>query len=149
VQKGTFDHLGREVVAGADTVLNTDEFRFMSFHNRATEAIGARWLPKVRTIVYDPKQRLAATTYTTWTQITFDKKGDIMRVEILGGSGRQDFDNAARDAILETVKIQNPPEALRDPDGLYRMRFGFIVILENSGFKMEYVPDPRLENSGG
>jgi hypothetical protein len=76
--------------------------------------------------------------------MTLNASGSILRVDIEEPSGQGLFDEAARRSILQLERIGNLPSGLRDSDGLYRIHFGFRVNLESSGFRMDYVPDPRL-----
>ena len=149
VAKGAHDSLGRDVEVGSETILNTDEYKYASFFNRLKADVAPRWEPLIHAIIDTPKSRLARGYYRTETLFFLNSEGTVINVNIDHPSGVDAFDEAARQSLKQLLRVRNPPVALRDPDGIYRIHLGFVVNLENSGIQMDYVPDPRLPPGPG
>lgn len=146
---GSHDLLNKDVAIGADTLLNTDEYVYASFYNRLKSEAAARWEPIVRRIIEGRGARQREGLFKTDTRFTLDSDGSMHEVLIEAASGDSMFDEAARTALLQLLRIENPPAGLRESDGRYRIRLGFIVNLEKSGLRMQYEPDPRLLQPAG
>lgn len=144
VSQGTHDLLGRDVALGAETLLNTDEYKYASFFNRIKSEVAPRWEPRVSARLSDRSFKLRSGFYRTETQFVVDSAGRVLDVLIHKSSGVDIFDQDARTALLSLPQLNNLPQDLREEDGLYRIRLGFVVNVQNADLKAEYVPDPRL-----
>ena len=155
LRKGTMDQID-DVAVGSETLLNTDEYIYASFFNRLKREVGPRWEPMISRIVderasdhsYDAngqkRRPLAGGDYTTQILFRMDSNGEIQAVDVKTPSGYAPFDEAAKNAVWQLLRMKNLPKALRDSDGYYRIQLGFVVNLQNQGVRMDYVPDPRL-----
>lgn len=147
--RGTRDRLPKDIAIGADTILNTDEYVFASFFNRIKAEVGPRWDPMVQQILRDPHNRIPEGVYLTQTQFVCDRAGNIESVDVLRRSGMSVFDDAAERAILQTRRVANPPQALLELDGRFRIKLGFEVSVRAGGIQTEYIPDPRFQKIPG
>ena len=87
----------REVEEGETRFLNTDDILFGSFLRRLETAIYGVW--------HYPQAALQrGIEGTTPVRITFDRKGDIVRVDLLESSGSKILD----DEVLRTLKELGP-----------------------------------------
>lgn len=141
---GSLDHLDPDMAVGAQTLLNTDEYRYAGFFNRFKREVAPRWEPMIQAILTKIGKQLRAGQYSTRTRFTLAADGTILGVEILSSSGVAPFDNAAKESILQILRIKNPPSRLQEGDGKYRIELGFLVNLDSVGSNFNYVPDPRL-----
>jgi len=141
---GSHDVLDSNIAVSTQTLLNTDEYIYASFFNRLKSEVAARWEPMVSRVVNSSNHRIGQGVYKTQALLVVANSGEVLRVDIVRGSGIGAFDEAARSAGLQLIQVQNLPSALREPDGLYRIELGFVVNLQRSGIQMEYVPDRRL-----
>jgi len=145
VRHGNLDSLPKDIAVGSETLLNTDEYVYASFYNRMKAEVAPRWEPLIQELVADPKRQVAAGFYQTQTVFTLDWEGNVMNVDIAEPSGYVPFDEAARASIRAALRFKNPPAALLEKDGFYRIKLGFNVNLANRGVQMNYVPDPRFQ----
>ena len=141
---GANEPLDSRVAIGARTLLNTDEYVYAGFFNRLTQEVRPRWEPLVQRIIDRAPKGIAAGTYQTLARFTMDDQGTIREVFIETSSGRSDLDEAARVALKQVLRLRNPPLALKEEDGLIRLKLGFTLYLDKNSIRMNYVPDPRL-----
>ena len=144
-RKGSRDRLPEDIAVGADTLLNTDEYVYASFFNRLKAEVGPRWEPMIQRVLDDSRKRLGDGDYITQTRFVCDRAGNIESVEILRRSGVALFDDAAEQALLQTRRVMNPPQAFLELDGRFRFKLGFEVTVRQGGVRMEYIPDPRFQ----
>ena len=142
--RGTHDVIDSSVAIGVETLLNTDEYVYASFFNRLKTEVGSRWEPMVSAYLQSPTTKLSPGTYHTETIFVVGPSGTIEDVLIDKASGVAVFDAAARNSLLHLLRVHNVPKSLVEADGKYRIHLGFIVNLQNSGIRMDYVPDPRF-----
>lgn len=143
--RGSMDGVRKDVAIGARTILSTDEYVYASFFNRVKAEVGPRWEPIIRKILQEQGRRIGGGSFSTETQFWLNASGDLLRVEVSKSSGQSVLDEAARESIRRMPRMPNPPAALRESDGTYRMQLGFMVFLEQGGgVRTDYIPDPRL-----
>jgi TonB family protein len=142
--QGSHDPLDNDVAIGTRTLLNHDEYVYAGFYNRLKSEVAGRWEPYIRRIITGRGKRIREGLYKTETRFTVNAEGAVSEVFVEKSSGDELFDEAAKTALFELLRIENPPSGLRDQDGLYRIELGFIVNLEKAGVNMQYEPDPRL-----
>ncbi len=87
----------REVEEGETRFLNTDDILFGSFLRRLETAIYGTWH-------YPQAALVRGIEGTTPVRITFDRKGEIVRVDLLESSGSKILD----DEVLRTLKELGP-----------------------------------------
>lgn len=83
-----------EVAEGETTFLNTDDIRFGSFLRRFESAVYGVWR-------YPPEAARMGIEGVVPTRITFNRKGEIEKVEILESSGSRILD----DEVRRTLKL--------------------------------------------
>jgi hypothetical protein len=141
---GTNEPLDPRIAVGSRTILNTDEYVYAGFFNRLTQEVRPRWEPLVQRILDRQGKNIPPATYQTLTSFTMDGEGNIVDVLVETSSGRSELDEAARAALRQVLRLRNPPLALRESDGYIRLKLGFTLYLDKTGFRFNYVPDPRL-----
>jgi hypothetical protein len=145
---GSNQILPKDVVAGAETLLNTDEFIYASFQNRLALSVFVRWRALLTQAQADLEQTGEGVYYTTLA-IRLSEAGEIEAVDVVQSSGRTKIDQFARAAFLQELRFKNPPKGLRDDDGKYRFVHGFrLTLSRQSQLQFSALPDPRLLPSG-
>lgn len=90
-----------EVQEGGANFLNTDDIQFGSFYRRLETAVYGVW--------HYPREAMErGIEGTTPVRITFNRKGDVIQVDILESSGSQILDNE----VLRTLKTIGPVGSL-------------------------------------
>jgi TonB family protein len=130
-QAATDDNL-KNVAFGVQTLLNTREFVYYSYYNRIKEKIRYFWEPRIKEKVANifRQGRNIASTSTdriTRTVITLDRKGVLVKVQVIGPSGLLDLDEAAVDAFKAAAPFPNPPNGIADKDGFIRINWDFVL----------------------
>jgi hypothetical protein len=144
VSRGNHDLLDRDLAVGAETLLNTDEYKYAGLFNRIKAEVAPRWEPRISAQLTDPKLGARSGFYRTETTFVVDASGLVIDVIVDKSSGVSGFDSAARSTLLSLPTIKNLPKDLAEKDGLYRIQLGFVVNVTQSQLQAEYVPDPRL-----
>jgi len=126
----TDDYL-KDVQSGLQTLLSTREFIYFSYYNRIKEALRNHWEPNVREkvkIIYRKGRNIAsAKDRVTQVMVVLDKKGELIRVEIIGRSGVESLDAAAVEAFKDAAPFPNPPQGMVEPDGTIKIRWDFVL----------------------
>lgn len=116
---------------GETSALNTKEFVFYSYFERVRRQLDQTWTPMVRSNIekiYRSGRHLASQAdFTTSTVITISARGEIVRVQLIQGSGAFDLDEAAVNALNKAGPYPNPPKGLLDPDGTAQIRWDFVL----------------------
>ncbi len=127
---GTLDYL-KDVDPGLETFLSTKEFKFYGYFQRIREQIHQYWTPKVTekiSRIYSQGRTIASTDdKITKLLITLDKKGYVMKIQVLGQSGLRDLDEAAIEAFKSAAPFPNPPTGIVDPDGTIKILWNFVI----------------------
>jgi len=126
----TDDYL-KDVQSGLQTLLSTREFVYYAYYNRIKEALRQHWEPTVREkvkIIYRQGRTIAsAKDRVTQVLVTLDKKGELVKVEVLTQSGVTDLDNAALEAFRAAAPFPNPPKGMVEADGTVKIRWDFVL----------------------
>jgi TonB family protein len=126
----TNDYL-KDVDKGAETLLSTREFVYYSFYARIRRQLNQHWGGKVReklTKIFREGRTIASTDdKITKVLITLNRRGDLVRVQVLNDSGIRDLDEAAVEAFKEAAPFPNPPDGIVEPDGTIKIRWDFIL----------------------
>ena len=126
----TSDYL-KDVDKGTETLLSTREFVYYSFYARIRRQLNQHWGGKVReklTKIFKEGRSIAsADDKITKVLITLDRRGELVRVQVLNDSGIRDLDDAAVEAFKEAAPFPNPPEGIVESDGTIKIRWDFIL----------------------
>lgn len=122
---GTFNFL-QDVAEGDRTLLNRKRNRYWTFWDRATRRVRREWRPKRELKKRDPFGNVYGVgNFYTSLMITLAPDGAIRQVRVAQSSGLEFLDDEAVRAMLAAGPFPNPPEGLKDEDGLIHFRFGF------------------------
>lgn len=126
----TDDHL-KDVQSGLQTLLSTREFVYYAYYARIKEALRQHWEPNVREkvkIIYRQGRTIAsATDRVTQVLVTLNKKGELIKVEVLTQSGVEALDGAAVEAFRSAAPFPNPPKGMVESDGTVKIRWDFVL----------------------
>lgn len=126
----TDDYL-KDVQSGLQTLLSTREFVYYAYYNRIKEALRQHWEPNVKEkvkIIYRQGRTIAsAKDRVTQVLVTLDRKGELIKVEVLTQSGVVDLDNAAVEAFRAAAPFPNPPKGMVEQDGTIKIRWDFVL----------------------
>lgn len=126
----TNDYL-KDVDKGNETLLSTKEFVYYTFYNRIRQQLNQYWGGKVREKLADmfKQGRSIASTEDRITKllIVLDKKGILVKVQVISNSGVRDLDEAAIEAFRAAAPFPNPPKGIVDADGTIKIRWDFIL----------------------
>jgi len=121
------DHV-EDVPQGAETLLNSREFKYATFFNRVKRGVSQTWSPRVTEeyLRRDPYGNVyGVSDRYTLLNVALDPEGKVGEVRVARSSGVPFFDDVAVTAFHEASPFPNPPRALADPDGMIRFQFGF------------------------
>jgi TonB family protein len=126
----TSDYL-KDVDKGMETLLSTREFVYYSFYARIRRQLNQHWGGKVREkiskILKEGRSIASTDDKVTKLLITLNKKGQLVKVQLLGDSGVRDLDDAAIEAFQEAAPFPNPPSGIIESDGTIKIRWDFIL----------------------
>jgi TonB family protein len=124
-----------DVAVGANTLLNTQEFKFYSFYERIREKLSSQWeqrLGAVFDMLYTKQEGLNFDRRTK-VQITMNRAGEVQDVRVLASSGIRELDAAATGAFVGAAPFPNPPKDMIDANNKIVVRWDFIVIADGAG----------------
>jgi TonB family protein len=126
----TNDYL-KDVEKGMETMLSTREFVYYSFYSRIRRQLNQHWGGKVRDkmtkIMKEGRSIASSDDKVTKLLITLNRKGQLVKVQVLGDSGIRDLDDAAIEAFQDAAPFPNPPEGIVETDGTIKIRWDFIL----------------------
>lgn len=126
----TNDYL-KDVEKGSETLLSTREFVYYSFYSRIRRQLNQHWGGKVREklmkIIKEGRSIASNDDKVTRLMITLNRKGQLVKVQVLSDSGIRDLDDAAIEAFQEAAPFPNPPAGIVDADGTIKIRWDFIL----------------------
>lgn len=128
--------LGAEI--GPMTILNTQEFKYFSYYDRIKSQVVEKWRPLIRKAIQkvksNPKEygELLVGYKTTKLEVLLNAKGEIQNIVVVGNSGYQLFDNAAKEAFRISGPFAEPPKELVK-DGKMIIRWDFVLSVEQAG----------------
>lgn len=129
-----------DVEEGDKTLLNRKESKFWTFMDRLKRSVARQWSPVEEFRRHDPEgRRYGVEDRFTKLRITLESDGSIRSIYVEEPSGVEFFDDEALRAVRQAAPFHNPPEGMKDRDGLIRLSFGFYLDIERGG-----VPDLRL-----
>lgn len=133
---GSVDHL-EDVAEGEVTALNTKQWKFASFFNRAKRQVAQRWNPNRVVARHDPTGKvLGRRDRVTVLRITLDPDGTLTDVVVVRSSGFDALDEEAMRAFRAAQPFPNPPVALVRA-GRIEFEFGFnLQMVQRSTWKL-------------
>lgn len=121
----------KEVNRGAETMLNTREFRYYTYYNRIRKQLNQYWQPKVKekvTSMFRRGRHIASDQdRITKLLIVLNDAGTLVKVQVLSDSGISDLDDAAIEAFRAAAPFPNPPQGIIEKDGTVQIRWDFIL----------------------
>lgn len=124
---GSFDYLS-DVTEGEKTLLNRKRSRYWSFMNRLKEGVAQEWSPMEEYRRRDPQGKVYGVKdrYTV-LRVTLNGDGSLRTIYVAKSSGLKFYDDEAVRAMRAAAPFQNPPEGLKDSDGLIQINFGLLL----------------------
>lgn len=124
---GSIDYL-RDVKDGDKTLLNRKQSRYWSFMHRMKMAVMERWNPAETYRQRDPYGKVYGVKdrYSNLL-VVLNGDGSLRKVRVEKSSGLDFYDEEAVRAISDAAPFPNPPEGLKDRDGIIHIRFGFLL----------------------
>ncbi|MEZ4815685.1 MAG: cell envelope integrity protein TolA [Bdellovibrionota bacterium] len=126
------------VAVGANTLLNTQQFKYYSFYERVRVLLVERWRTKIRSEIEkarrpasDGSSRLGLGSKITKLLVHIDPKGNISSIEKRGISGIESFDKAAEISFHEAAPFPHPPAEMLKNDELV-IQWDFVVVVEDA-----------------
>ncbi|MBH1988542.1 MAG: TonB family protein [Myxococcaceae bacterium] len=123
---------------GAETRLNTFEWKHASYFNRIKESVSRHWNPNRSIQRYDPAAALIGQQdRLTVLSVTIDPKGELTSIEVFTSSGVFYLDDEAQNAFRKAAPFPHPPQALFSHEPVFRFDFGFMVSMKR-GFMLDF-----------
>lgn len=121
----------KDTEKGMETMLSTREFVYYSFYARIRRQLNQHWGGKVREkvskLVKEGRSIASTDNKITKLLIVLDKKGTLVKIQLLSDSGVRDLDDAAIEAFKEAAPFPNPPSGIVESDGTIKIRWDFIL----------------------
>lgn len=126
------ERLSNNIPIGDFTALNTDAYKFYSFHSRVNESIRPRWVNHIEKSLADFKHRnhlgrLHRGESITVLEIILDAKGNYQTSLLRQTSGTKAWDEAAVMAFQNGAPYLNPPKDMIEKDGKVHLLYSFSV----------------------
>lgn len=124
---GTFNAL-RDIDEGERTLLNRKHTRYWTFFDRMKRQLQREWNPGREYNKRDPYRNIYGVKdrYTV-VNLTLNADGTVQKLHLAQSSGLDFYDDEAIRALLAAAPFPNPPEGLKDEDGLIHIRYGFYL----------------------
>jgi TonB family protein len=120
------------VAIGANTLLNTREYKYASFYERIREKLNHQWQRLVQSEMeglYLQGVRRIEGERITKLRIELDEKGFVTNIERYGSAGYRELDRAAIKAFEIAGPFPNPPQELLKEDGAkVKIDWHFVVL---------------------
>ena len=124
---GTFNAL-RDIDEGDRTLLNRNRSRYWTFFDRMKRQLQREWNPQREYNKRDPYRNVyGVKDRYTIVQITLNGDGSVQKLHLAQSSGLDFYDDEAIRALLAAAPFPNPPEGLKDEDGMIHIRYGFYL----------------------
>lgn len=125
-----------EVKEGAQTALNTREFKFYSYFERIKDRLRMYWEPQLQrrvSRIYATGQNLPEFDLITKLNISLNKNGELSKISITRNSGYEEIDLAAVKAFELAAPFPNPPMGMIEKDGQVYLTWSFVVQTKGIG----------------
>ncbi len=113
---------------GDRTRLNTIAFKYFSFFQRIKSKLSPVWKSRVQNLT---QRRISPISLKTIIRIWINKKGELVKLLLIGSSGASMIDQAALDSLTQVAPFENPPKGLF-LGGVFSFDWGFIVLKNKS-----------------
>ncbi len=119
-----------DVPLGDMTRLNTVEYKYYGFYHRIKQKLEQYWgnsiQKKARALWKSGRRMPASENRITSLEVTIDRKGRVVRVNVKGSSGVRELDEAAIESFNKAGPFPNPPKGMVK-NGHARIQWGFVV----------------------
>lgn len=136
----TDDYL-KDVAIGAQTLLNTEEYKFYSFYSRIREALSAQWSHRVKRElqqIYASGKPMNGNEQITKVEVKLDTKGKLITAKVLNSSGHSELDRAAFEAFKAAAPFPHPPKDMINGNDQVSIKWDFVVYAsEQSGVRIQ------------
>lgn len=114
---------------GAESLLETERFKFASFFNRMRNQIAQYWDPNEVMARIDPQGRVyGRSTRKTLLHISLTPKGAVKKIDIVDDSGVRELDKEAIESVQLAAPFVNPPPQMVDErTGTIEIDFLFVL----------------------
>lgn len=138
---GTFNAL-RDIDEGDRTLLNRKHTRYWTFFDRMKRQLQREWNPGREYNKRDPYRNVYGVKdrYTV-VNLTLKSDGSVQKLHLSQSSGLDFYDDEAIRALLAAAPFPNPPEGLKDEDGLIHIRYGFYLQISTGSSRFFRVQD--------
>lgn len=120
-----------EVETDAETRLNAWRWKHATFFDRLKRAISRNWRGPEVYQRFDPTRQVYGTRrLVTVLDVTIDRSGQVLALQVREGSGASFLDEEALRATRVAGPFPNPPAALFGERDRYSFSFGFIITNE-------------------
>jgi TonB family protein len=113
------------------TALNTDQFTYYTFYNRAGTQVRNRWVPGLRTYVQlltaKMQEELSTRNRTTVLEVLLTPEGQWFRSIVQRSCGDKGLDEVAVQAFHEAAPFPHPPGGMVRSDGFIHFYAEFTV----------------------
>ena len=131
------DHLDSKTI-GAQTELNTFEWKHAAYFNRIKQSVSRTWSPLLQIKRYDPGAALIGQQdRLTVVEITIDTTGKVTDAQIKNSSHVFYLDDEAIAAFKRASPFPYPPQALFESEPDFTFTFGFYVNVQK-GFSINF-----------
>lgn len=127
---GRIDHLDFVSKEGSQTVLNTKEISFFTFHSRVKYQIYWHWVRQLKMEIQDMRQIDSVFSkgfLTTRIEALLDASGRLSSLILRKKSGLDELDAASLEAIRRAHPFPNPPKPLVSEDGRIHLQYTFAL----------------------
>ncbi len=132
---GSIDYL-RDVQEGDKTLLNRKKSRYWTFMHRLKEQVAEEWSPGEEYRRRDPNGKVyGVKDRFTNLRITLNGDGSLRSLYVAHPSGLDFYDKEAVRAVKKAAPFMNPPEGLKDKDGLIHISFGFTLDVRSGSMR--------------
>ena len=131
-----------EVEIDAETKLNAWRWKHATFFNRIADAIRREWQGGEVLSSNDPAGRVYGfETRMTVVQVTVDRSGNVLDVNVAEESGAWVLDDEAVRAFKQAGPFANPPVQLFKGEEKFTFLFGFNVAYNRQNFDLNWRPN--------
>lgn len=133
---GTFNVLD-DINEDDRTLINRKRNRYWTFWDRMTRQVRREWSPVSALRKRDPYGNVyGVDTFYTLLKITLNSDGSVRQLVVRRSSGLDFLDDEAVRAFNAAAPFPNPPEGLKDEDGLIHIRFAFVLESSSGDLKI-------------
>jgi TonB family protein len=130
---GSVDYM-RDVPEGDKNLLNRKRSRYWSFMDRIRRQVVQQWSPVAEYRKRDPTGDVyGVKDKVSILGVTLNGDGTVRKVYVAHPSGLDFYDDEAVRAIRAAAPFANPPEGLKDQDGLIHFNFMFVLSIDSGG----------------